>query len=63
MRDVDRHPDLVHPLDHRDAKVAQTAVAPLGRTVAEEVAAVIGQLGDALAEPVKLVDVVDPAKM
>ena len=51
MRDVDSHPDLVHPRDHGDAKVAQAAIASLGRTVPEEVAAVIGQLRDALPSP------------
>src|SRR5687768_17056572 len=61
--DVDRHSDFVHPLDDGDAEIRNAIVASLGRAVADQVAGVVGQLGDALADTVKEVDVVWPAKL
>src|SRR5262245_61220655 len=63
MRDVDRHSDFVHALNDADAEVGNTVVAPLSRAVADQVASVVSQLGDALADAVKEIDVFRTAKL
>ena len=63
VRDVDGHPHRVHSLDDRYAEIADTFVAPFGRTVADHVSRVVSQLGNALADSVKEGDVGRSAKL
>ena len=63
MRNVHGHPDLVHPLDDRDAEIADAFVAPFGRAVADQVARVVSELRDALAEAAERIDVGRAAEM
>src|SRR5262249_61964471 len=63
MRNVNRHPDLVHTLDDRGAEIADAFIPPFGGAVADQVSRVVGELRHALAEALKIIDVRRPAKM
>ena len=63
MRHVDRHADLVHPLDDRDAVIAQTIVATFGRAVADEIARIVRELRHALAHRIERIDIVRTSEL
>jgi hypothetical protein len=58
-----RHADFVHALDDRDTEVAYPLIAALGRSVADAIARIVGELRHALAITVERVDVGRPPEM
>src|SRR5579862_7056036 len=63
MRDVHRHAYLVHPLDNRHSKIAQSVVPAFRGSVANQVAHVVGQLRNPLAVAVEVVHVRNDSKV
>src|SRR6185369_9103906 len=63
MRNVNSHPHLVHAFDNRNAEVGDSFVAPLRRTVTDEISCVVSELRHALAQATKEINVLGSSKM
>jgi hypothetical protein len=58
MRHVDRHSDFIHSFNDRDAEVGDAFVTPFSRTIADQIARVVSELRNALAEGAKEIHIV-----
>src|SRR5215217_7182687 len=63
MRNVNSHSHLVHAFDNRNAEVGDSFVAPLRRTVTDEISCVVSELRHALAQTAKEIHVLGSAEM
>jgi hypothetical protein len=63
MRGVDGHSDLVHALDNTHAEIADTFVVALRAPVPDQVATVVSEKRNTLAELVETIDIVGYPKM
>src|SRR6185369_1487123 len=63
MRNVNSHSHLVHAFDNRNAEVGDSFVAPLRRTVTDEISCVVSELRHALAQAAKEIHVLRSSKM
>jgi hypothetical protein len=57
MRHVDRHAEVVHAVHYRDPQLAEAGVMPLQQAAADGVLLVVREAGDAHAESVEHVHV------
>src|SRR4029079_7369728 len=58
VRHVNSHADFIHALDDGDAEIGDTVVASFSRTIADQIARVVSELRNALAEAAKEINIV-----
>src|SRR5438093_12039162 len=63
MSDVNRHSYLVHTFDDRNAEITDAVIAALCASVADQVAAIVGEQRHTLSELIKSIDVIRGMKM